>query len=640
MASEEDGPEPAPTLPEPVSKQEEPRPSLLRSLWRGAKRGFRWVSYVTGAIAAVPLVLGLALAAFGLGTGRGWGIPGLLTNSLGFWLVSAVWGGIIGAILGLVIGLIPRAPAGSRRALWGARLARPVPFLRRKRGEESAGQPPAPRSRSRRWAIRLGLTLLAILAISAGIGTYLAWKVDRRLEAVVAEADQDDPSWRWDDLLADRDPVPDEENSALFVADALSFLPRDWPATSPATAGDAQGTPDEVSKAYDVLSATPNNVLLSDEVAETLQGAMDAHSDAVAIARTVAEFDRGQHEFQPGPTLIDTPLPETQAARTAARLLAADAAVRDHFGDPDGALDSCRAILGVGRSIGDEPFLISQLVRIAIGVVAMQSSRRVLAQSEPSDEALARLQDLILDEFDQPLLLDALKGERAILIEVIRRIATNEIPISALSSDSSKADPRERKTVTAPWGRIMYENQMALGLEWMNQAVDIARQPPSARPPLVRQLEAEVDRVRRSWQLHFNTATLPVLMIPALSASYTAHSRYLAELGSTAILIAAERHRLKTGSWPDSIESIDPEILPDPPVDPFSGQPFRLLREGGQFLIYSIGANAQDERGDYQPKKWRTDKHDDVGARGWDVLLRGVQPQPAGDPTPPATTSP
>ena len=58
-----------------------------------------------------------------------------------------------------------------------------------------------------------------------------------------------------------------------------------------------------------------------------------------------------------------------------ARLLQADAAIRAHNGDLDGALDSCRAILGAGRSIGDEPFVISQLVRIAIGMLSRRNPR-------------------------------------------------------------------------------------------------------------------------------------------------------------------------------------------------------------------------------------------------------------------------
>ena len=62
----------------------------------------------------------------------------------------------------------------------------------------------------------------------------------------------------------------------------------------------------------------------------------------------------------------ETPLPQTLEARVVARLLALDAAMRATDGDFDGALESCRAIFGVGRSIGDEPFLFAQRVRCAL----------------------------------------------------------------------------------------------------------------------------------------------------------------------------------------------------------------------------------------------------------------------------------
>src|SRR5438270_406507 len=88
-----------------------------------------------------------------------------------------------------------------------------------------------------------------------------------------------------------------------------------------------------------------------------------------------------------------------------------------HAGRPR-PVDSCRAILGLGRSIGDEPFLVSQLVRIAIGSVAMNAAYRVLGQGQPSDTALERLQALLLDEQAQPLLVHALRGERAVMTEV------------------------------------------------------------------------------------------------------------------------------------------------------------------------------------------------------------------------------
>ena len=144
---------------------------------------------------------------------------------------------------------------------------------------------------------------------------------------------------------------------------------------------------------------------------------------------------------------------------------------------------------------------------------------------------------------------------------------------------------------------------MAIGLEWMNQAVAIVRRPPGEQVPLWEDWESNIERVKRS-RFGIYTATLPLLMMPAMSSASHAHSRYQSELGATVIVLAAERHRRKTGGWPASIEAIDRAILPDPPSDPFSGQAFRMEHRDGQLLIYSIGPNRRDEHGAYDPKQW------------------------------------
>jgi hypothetical protein len=95
------------------------------------------------------------------------------------------------------------------------------------------------------------------------------------------------------------------------------------------------------------------------------------------------------------------------------------------------------------------------------------------------------------------------------------------------------------------------------------------------------------------------------------------------------MLLAAERHRRKHGDWPESIDAIDKDILPNPPADPFTGKSSRMERRDGQLLVYSVGPNLKDEHGAYDVRKWAkgvTD--DDVGACAWDVPLRR-QPPPA-----------
>ena len=83
-----------------------------------------------------------------------------------------------------------------------------------------------------------------------------------------------------------------------------------------------------MADAIDRLNRRASNVRLDDETVEVLRDELKARSDAVEIARTVATYRTGRHELILGPTLIDTLLSETQDARSPARLLSADAALR------------------------------------------------------------------------------------------------------------------------------------------------------------------------------------------------------------------------------------------------------------------------------------------------------------------------
>ena len=324
-----------------------------------------------------------------------------------------------------------------------------------------------------------------------------------------------------------------------------------------------------------------------------------------------------------GPAVIDTLLGETQSARNVVRLLDADAAIRAQSGEYDGALESCRAIINTARSIGDEPTLISSLVRIAIDGLAMRSTARVLGQGEPSEAALAQLQSLILDELAQPLLLNGMRGERAMLTELIRRLEEGQVPLSVIEGGSSKpstgANTAGRSAMR--FAGFIFTGQRAIAIDWLTEAVAISRRPPFEQCALWAEWEAKIVAVKRSQFGRF-TAMLPLLLTPATTAASNASSRSQAELGATAILIAAERHRRKTGKWPAAIKEIDPSILPGPPVDPFTGNSFRMEYHNGQFVVYSVGLNGQDEHGEYDPKRWNKGGPDDVGARAWDVSLR------------------
>ena len=134
-----------------------------------------------------------------------------------------------------------------------------------------------------------------------------------------------------------------------------------------------------------------------------------------------------------------------------------------------------------------------------------------------------------------------MKGERAVLTELLRRIRDDELSFSDLSNGAPPPGLGASSAGNTPWGRLWYDNQMAIGLEWMNQAVAIVRRPPGEQVPLWEEWQSNIERVKRS-RFGIYTATLPLLMMPAMSSASHAHSRYQSELGATVIVLAAERH--------------------------------------------------------------------------------------------------
>jgi hypothetical protein len=624
----------APKTPLPGSRRiavaEPPPASFGQALLRGAKVGRRVLWCVGMPLGAIAFVLGLFPTALGLGAGRGFSVHPLSIGGVGVYAGGMLLGSILGVVIG-VLGFVRRRLRDSSKpdTLWG-RMNRPVRLTREAPPDaepiDSATPPELPTTRPRRarWVRFVGILVGVLLALAFGVGAYLGWDLDRGLADAMAGADREDPHWRLSDLMAAREKVPIAENSAVLVARAAAALPLMWPEGPDRPFGSPVQPPSAISVGLEALEATESNIRLDRETVDALRSELAKFASAVDDARRVAGFARGRHELRLTRALINTSLKETVNARRVARLLAADSAIRAEDSDCDAALASCLAIINVGRSIGDEPFLISALVRAAIGRIGMKPARRVLAQGEPSDEQLSKLQSLLLVESGEPLLLRGVRGERAILDENIRRVRDAEIPtwaIAGVVNDDVRANP------VPSWGKLGLDRQRLFGLRWMRRLVEVAKQPASARPALWKQW----DDFRAQSRADGPDPLAPVLalqLIPELSRSDEGLIAYQAELSAMTTLLAAERYRRKTGRWPVSIAAIDPPILPSAPLDPNSDKPFLLKRDDdeGSLVVYSIGRNLLDEQGDYDPKMGTLNILDDVGAKTWDPARRRQPP--------------
>src|SRR5262249_32034897 len=80
----------------------------------------------------------------------------------------------------------------------------------------------------RRRSVVVGTLVMAGLSIYAAGVAVLGYLADRRYWDAVAEADRLDPDWHSRALVANLEPIPEAENSALRVLDVAKDLPASW----------------------------------------------------------------------------------------------------------------------------------------------------------------------------------------------------------------------------------------------------------------------------------------------------------------------------------------------------------------------------------------------------------------------------
>src|SRR5689334_22782902 len=218
----------------------------------------------------------------------------------------------------------------------------------------------------RRWRRRLLWLLLTPAFAAAGLWGYVAWHQYRagvRLADALAEADRLDPGWRIDDIQAHRAVVPDDRNAAPRILALLAKLPANYPNY-------------DLEKSLDELD--PPARLSAPQRADLAQ-LLAPVATLLPEARALADLPQGRFPLTLTPSFIAARIQSTEA-RSLLRPLGYDFLDRLESGDTAGALTTWRAAFHVGRAVGDEPLIGSQIMRINCRSTAVEMLERLLAQ--------------------------------------------------------------------------------------------------------------------------------------------------------------------------------------------------------------------------------------------------------------------
>jgi hypothetical protein len=451
-----------------------------------------------------------------------------------------------------------------------------------------------------------GAVVLVVGAVAVDVYRFASAR--RELAAAIAETYRQDPGWRFEDLEAQRRLPPAEQNAALQVLKVKSLLPPRWPSRPAGPEDEDPGVVD------DVLRDLPPERQLDERQVRQLRADLERARPALAQARKLADMPEGRYSVAWTADIISTPCPWTDAVYSTRPLLQLDALLHDQDGDPDGALISARALLNVGRSLGDEPFFHGPVSRSGCRREAVRAVERTLAQGQPSERALATAQESVAREQAVPLLPPYFRGERAEMHVFLTRVDEGKNRISELGCVPTRGPAAYAET----WlGRPNALHVDARYLRSMNEAVEIARLPLEQQYPLYREWRrqrGDVEKVGDGFTLGDGRPEGALLRDHAL-------------LRSGLVALAAERYRREHGDWPRALADLVPGYLPAVPLDPFDGQPLRYRRTESGAVIYSVGEDGRDAGGDPTPPPGEWVRRDVVFTL-WDVARRGQPPEP------------
>lgn len=429
-------------------------------------------------------------------------------------------------------------------------------------------------------------------------------------------------------------PVPDEKNFALtpLLKPALDF-----------TRGPA-GIVRSDTNAYARLENTKINLTMPDATNELVLGSFD--KGTFADLEAVREFYRGNTNY-PQPAKAGTAAedilvalsrfdPEMNELRDASvsrpysrfpieygyepafeillphlahlkglcQLAQTRAIAKLELGRTADAMVDLKVGFRVSDSISNEPILIDHLVRIATLAINLQTVREGLARHAWSDAQLVELEKYLASVNVLAEYKLAMGGERAFgtgSVDWLRRQGFRGDPMNFMGEDGGANQSSGFNAMPGGW---YYQNMVAISQ--MHQQFTLPAVDEQARrvfPDATARMEQSISESKTGPYNIFMK-----LLMPALSKAVQRSARAQFYVDAARVACALERHRLATGSLPDSLDALSPKFLEKIPDDMLDGKLLRYQKNSdGTYLIYSIGWNLKDDGGELGWAKNRKD---------------------------------
>lgn len=251
----------------------------------------------------------------------------------------------------------------------------------------------------------------------------------------------------------------------------------------------------------------------------------------------------------------------------------------------------------------DEDFtIIGQMIRVAIGGMALHSTWATMQAPGLTEAQLAGLQAQWQGLVLQPALARALEFERAGIGQLIGDVRSGrESAASAFGMGTGGGGKFADQMMGLAWRALGAEADELFYLRFMQGQIDALRKLARLRSWAVAQPDLAANTaqlaVLDTWQ--GKLMLLSRLGSPNFSKAFQTALRYETRRELTIAALAVERHRLQHGRPPATLNALVPAFLPAVPVDWMDGKPLRYrVNADGTFTLWSIGEDLKDDGGD------------------------------------------
>jgi hypothetical protein len=434
----------------------------------------------------------------------------------------------------------------------------------------------------RRFA-RLAIVLVALLLAFTTWRVWLTLDVNRRLGAVRAAGFpiNGEELNRW--YVA----VPDKDNSALVLTQAFALH---------------HTYSDNRSKQVWDFKPPRGRQPLSSAEAALLREYVEMNSAALAKAGEALKLVACRYPIDCS-LLAQTPLPHLANLKKLVLLNQYRAELAIQGGDMEGASKAIETMLGLARTLDNEPCLISQLLRInllklAVAALARRVNAGPLSLTETTTLAVAFGRTRTTN-----LVARGLAGDRAIYAPYFRMSKKEAARVTQPSKDGDESVGASLLPCNGPWilgVTGFYELDFRCFLKAMETNIATASLPPPenlrAIGRFARAGEAATKRYR----------TISGLLLSALAGAVGREDEGIAYHRLATTALAVEQFRNQHGRLPKDFEELSPGVLAEVPEDPFTGADLHYCRTEQGYLIYSVGRDRKDDGGLEESEKKRS----------------------------------